>query len=243
MSDAPRWSRRRFMGLCAAGLVAMGGIPQLLRAAAAPREDFPRVRLIHPDGRPFHSADLVPGRNYVFSYPYVSTPCFLLDLGRPLQAPRRLETREGRAYTWPGGVGLRQSVVAFSAICSHRMTHPAPETSLISYHAHEHGGPDGQGAGVIHCCSDNSVFDPAEGARVLEGPAPEPLAAIDLRYDFRDDGLSAAGAHGGVLFERFLETFGPRLSLSFGPDRYDRPVGETSVVQTLEDYSQRPYYC
>lgn len=235
--------RRRFLGVCAAGLAAAGGIPQLLRAGEAPRSEFPGVRLVHADGRPFHAADLERGRNYVFSYPYVSTPCFLLDLGRPLQAPATLQTREGWRYTWPGGVGLGQSVVAFSAICPHRMTHPAPETSLISYHAHGHEGPDGQGAGVIHCCSEGSIFDPAAGGRVLEGPAPEPLAAIALRYDFRDDSLSADGAHGGTLFDRFLESFGPRLSLTFGPDRYDRPVGETSVVQTLEEYSDRPYYC
>jgi len=243
MTDAFDGKRRRFMGLCAAGLAALGGLPTLMRAAESPRRDFATVRLVHPDGQPFHARDLERGRNYVFSYPYVSTPCFLLDLGRPLQSPTRLQTREGREYVWPGGVGLGHSVVAFSAICPHRMTHPAPQTSLISYHAHDHEGPDGSGAGVIHCCSEGSVFDPGEGGRVLDGPAPEPLAAIDLRYDVRDDTLLANGAHGGVLFERFLDAFGMRLALTFGEDRYDRPVGETSVVQTLEAYSDRPYYC
>jgi len=42
---------------------------------------------------------------------------------------------------------------------------------------------------VIHCCSEHSQYDPAEGARVVAGPAPQPLAAILLDHDPASDAL------------------------------------------------------
>ncbi len=91
---------------------------QALPALATPTARAP-ARLVGRGERPLTTAELVPDEAYVFHYPYVSTPCFLLDLGEPLDAAE-LRTENGRTYTWPGGVGPRRSVVAFSAICSHR---------------------------------------------------------------------------------------------------------------------------
>ncbi len=57
---------------------------------------------------------------------------------------------------------------------------------------------------VITCCSDRSVYDPSAGARVVAGPAPQPLATILLEHDAATDELVATGTFGGEMFERVL---------------------------------------
>ncbi len=232
--------RRRLCGGLAAATALASGLPALLNAAA--RTDFPRRPLVHPGPgeTPLAVDELVPGRNYIFTYPYVSTPCFLLDLGEPLTQPVTLTTRQGRSYRWQGGVGPNRSIVAFSAICPHRMTHPARSVNFISYRQAPSGAP---GEGIIKCCSENSRFDPRQGARVLSGPAPEPLAAIALDYDPRSGGLAATGAYGGLLFQRFLAQFEGRLALDYGPTRFARIVAGDCPVYTLEAYSRVNMQC
>lgn len=235
--------RRQFCGGLTAGLAGLaGGLPGLL-GASTKHWSFPERALVHAEneGAPMRAADLESGRNYIFTYPYVSTPCFLLDLGQPLTDEESLKTREGRPYRWHGGIGPNRSIVAFSAICPHRFTHPAPGLSFISYRPG--GGDDTAGAGVIHCCSENSRFDPARGARVLSGPAPEPLAAIALAHDPETDALRATGAYGGLLFDRFMARFQDRLALTHGPDRYAQTVSPNCRVHTLDDYSRSNQQC
>jgi Rieske Fe-S protein len=232
--------RRRICGGLAASVALAASLPRLLGATT--HRSFPSRTLVHPGpgAQPFRATELQPGRNYVFAYPYVSTPCFLLDLGEPLTEPVTLETRDGQRYRWQGGAGPNRSIVAFSAICPHRMTHPAPSVSFISYRPSPSGPP---GEGIIKCCSENSRFDPRRGARVLSGPAPEPLAAIALAYDPAGDRLTATGAYGGLLFERFLAQFEGRLALDYGPERFARLVAGDCPVYALEDYSRVNMQC
>jgi len=236
-------SRRRFCGFCATSVAAMSAaLPRALEAGERPLlKRYNPVRLVRPQGEQLRIDRLVPGVNYLFQYPFASTPCFLIDLGRPVAEPVELETREHQPYVWRGGVGPNRSIVAFSAICSHRMTHPAPEVSFISYHPAGHHDP--RQRGVIHCCSENSVYDPAAGARVLSGPAPEPLAAIELEYDDGNGTLMAVGASGGTLFDRFLHEFRFRLAIDYGEPGYRRHVRERTPVVTLDEYTRRPYEC
>jgi hypothetical protein len=49
-------------------------------------------------GRPLRSKDLVAGRNYIFQYPFESTPCFLLNLGKPTVRDVQLKTEDGSIY-------------------------------------------------------------------------------------------------------------------------------------------------
>jgi Rieske Fe-S protein len=46
---------------------------------------------------------------------------------------------------------------------------------------------------MIHCCAEHSEYDPAAGAKVMAGPAKQPLATILLDYDATTDELSATG--------------------------------------------------
>lgn len=227
--------RRRFCGACASTAVLATGLPRLLHAADRSVTEHARVALMASADAPLRAGELQQGVNYIFHYPYVCTPCFLLDLGRPVTEPVELQTREDRTYTWKGGVGPNNSIVAFSGICSHRMTHPSREASFISYHGAGRHSPEERG--VIHCCSENSIYDPANGARVLSGPAPEPLAAIDLEYDADADTITATGATGGTMFERFLASFGERLAIEYGQD-YEQPIGREAEVVTLEEYTR-----
>ena len=76
--------RRGFMGACSGALLcsAMAG-PQPVFARSAKPQAYERVRLLDEHGRPLRASTLPKRRNLVFTYPYVATPAFLLDLGKP----------------------------------------------------------------------------------------------------------------------------------------------------------------
>jgi Rieske Fe-S protein len=232
--------------ICAGTAAMVAADPRVLARQAAAPDPYPPARLVNWHGDLLSAADLGVGETYLFHYPYVSTPCFLLDLGEPLE-PVDLATESGETYTWPGGVGPRRSIVAFSAICSHRMTHPAPSVSFINYR----GGPvryldkaeqPQTGEGVIYCCSEKSVFDPRRGAQVLGGPAPQPLACVVLDYDERTGALTATGTAGAALFEPFFKKFGFRLMLAHGAG-YRESVGASSTTEPLADYTDNQVLC
>ena len=243
-------SRRGFLKLCASTGAVVAGSPSLLANSTTTRMASPPATLVQPDGRPLQLADLVVGESYVFHYPYVSTPCFLINLGKPALPQESLEMDDGRRYQWRGGVGPQRSVVAFSAICAHRMSYPTPTVSFIHYRHGPMAFTDKelkptQREQVIYCCSEGSVYDPAEGCRVLGGPAPQPLAAIDLALDERTGELRALGTYGGDMFERFFERFGFQLALqrSKEEDEIRALVGNTTEVVPLREYSANTNVC
>src|SRR5437867_7883846 len=111
--------RRSFMFACATSALA-ASLPGVA-ADASPRLYF-RARLVDPAGRPLQARSLPANRNFIFHYPFSGTPCFLLNLGKPTKVSARLKTADERTYEWPGGVGADRSIVAYSAICAHRLT-------------------------------------------------------------------------------------------------------------------------
>src|SRR5688572_29626194 len=159
--------RRDFVRLCAA---AAGGaaLPQAGYAANLSARMYKRATLVDEKGEPIRIGSLKVGQNYVFDYPYSSTPCFLLRLDRPAPGGIDLRTESGQPYRWEGGVGESKAVVAYSAICAHKLTYPTRQVSFIGYR----DGPSpvaGKGK-VITCCSDRSVYDPSAGARPSRWP-------------------------------------------------------------------------
>ena len=230
--------RRSFVKACAA---AAGALSAQTPLAAAPltAHMYRRARLVDERGEPLRPDALKPATNYVFDYPYASTPCFLLKLDRPV-APGELKTESGQAYRWEGGVGAGKSVVAYSAICAHKLTYPTKQVSFIGYR-HEPSPVAPQGK-VITCCSDRSVYDPAAGAKVVSGPAPQPLAAILLEQDAKSGALYAVGTYGGEMFAEFFRRFDFRLQLEMGP-RARTEVDGTTVVKMLDTYSTQWAKC
>jgi len=91
------------MKLCATAGAAIAARPAALAANPAPLTPASPARLVDPTGRPLAPNDLEVGVNYVFHYPYVATPCFLLNLGQPVAGQQDLKTEDGRHYRWPGG--------------------------------------------------------------------------------------------------------------------------------------------
>jgi arsenite oxidase small subunit len=248
MSNGPGISRRRFMKLCATSAALVSANPQALARSRGPVHRYNRVKLVDPDRNPIRLQDLEAGKNYVFHYPYATTPCFLLNLGDVAVRPTVLETKAGQRYEWTGGVGPRRSVVAFSAICSHRMSYPAHQVSFINYRPETVAFVDEQDhvehqSHVIFCCSERSVYDALRGAKVLGGPAPQPLAAISLQHAAEDDSLYALGTQGGELFERFFDKFGFHLSLEYQTDDIREQVTGTTLVVPLEDYTHNQILC
>ena len=229
--------RRAFLRFCAAS-AAGAGVPAL--AADARPQPYGRVRLVGETGAPLRAQAIPANRNLIFHYPYASTPCFLLNLGRPARAVALLKTAEGKPYEWRGGVGTQRSIVAYSAICAHKLSYPTRDISFISFRAEKTRA--NRHANVIHCCSEHSQYDPAEGGRVLAGPAPQPLAAILLEHDAASDELTAVGTLGGEMFNEFFAKYEFRLALD-GGGAPKRPVSGSAVVTELENYCKQQVKC
>lgn len=245
MDDKNTVSRRNFVKACSmmSGAVALN--PSLLAASGQRLQHAGTALLTNSSGAPLNGRSLQPGKSYVFHYPYATTPCFLLNLGRRIGETADLETESGDRYSWNGGVGPDGSIVAFSAICAHKMSYPTRRVSFINY---RHNGMPGAGPGqlqrpVIYCCSEGSVYDPAEGARVLSGPAPQPLAAVALDYNDASGHLSAAGIYGGDMFRKFFDEFGFQIALETRSSDVSAFVGDTSTVWPIEDYCTNPAPC
>jgi Rieske Fe-S protein len=227
--------RRDFLKLCAAASV----VSPAVAADARPRF-YQKVLLVDPKGAPLRAGAIPANQNLVFRYPFTATPCFLLNLGKPLSQAVQLKTAGNQPYEWRGGVGPQRSIVAYSAICAHRMSYPTREISFISYRAEK--SPGSRHASVIHCCSEHSQYDPAAGAKVLAGPAPQPLAAILLEWNSATDELHALGTLGGEMFDEFFAKFEFRLALEHNGAAHAAVAG-TSVVQSLDNYCKQQVKC
>lgn len=236
--------RRDFIGFCASSCASSGlgfSIEALANTDARPRS-YARTLLTDSSGKPLLARQLAVGENYVFHYPFEATPCFLLNLGKPTTQNIALKTRDGAAYQWPGGVGPQRAIVAYSAICSHQLTYPTRQISFISYRERSTALQGGR-ANMIHCCSEHSEYDPAAGARVMAGPAPEPLCAILLGYDAATDQLHATGTLGGEMFNSFFSKFEMRLALEHGGGRAKQRVSGHSTVSPLSQFCKQQVKC
>lgn len=239
--------RRNFVHFCGSALSLLTVCPNLLADSQTSIRKHKPVLLTDAYHKPLHCEELQVEKEYIFHYPYRGTPCFLIDLGKKIPGGQALYTKSGKRYTWQGGVGPRQSIVAFSAICAHRMTHPSPTVSFIGYRKKPVGYLDDkmevkQRASVIQCCSEQSVYDPARGAKVLGGPAPQPLAAIEL--DYRENGhIYATGVYGGDLFDQYFSKFGDRLMIEYQSADYRNEIEAESIVEPLDRFTRSKVEC
>jgi arsenite oxidase small subunit len=231
--------RRSFIESCTASAVCLSASHALpaFAADAKPREYQPAL-LLDQRGDPLKASALMPLTNYVFHYPYEATPVFLLELGKPA-APRALTTKTSDTYAWPGGVGPNRSIVAYSAICAHQLVYPTKDVSFISFRRKR--AKRGVQDELIHCCAEHSQYDPAHGAQVLSGPAPQPLCAVLLSYDPKYDTLTAHATLGGELFDEFFRKYEMKLSLEVGA-KARNPVRQ-AVVEELSRFCRNSIQC
>jgi Rieske Fe-S protein len=229
--------RRGFLGAC--GTLAAAVAAGAARARAAPTEagsilTSSRVRLVAESGAPLRLSELVPHRGYVFVYPFESTPCFLLHLGRAVDAAAIPVRPGGPPVLWTGGVGPERAVVAYSAICPHAFTHPTRDVTMMRYYAPDTPATVAQRAGVVVCCVHGSAFDPGQGAVPLQPPAEVPLATILLEWDESTDTIDASGVAGSPVFTEFFRSF-PRSSR--------QAVSGVTTVSELARYSRSVLSC
>ena len=230
---------RGMAGACAAGALSI--LPLESLAQARPKF-YGRARLVDSFRRPLRAASLVAQRNYIFLYPFAATPCFLLNMGKPVPGAATLQTTDAQPYQWPGGVGRGKGIVAYSAICSHKLSYPTRQLSFISFQGAGEKSTTGKDGGLIHCCSEHSRYDPAQGAKVLSGPAPQPLATILLEHDERADELFAVGTLGGEMFNDFFAKYEFRLGMEYGSKAKALVEGEC-MVSELTSYCRQQISC
>ncbi|MEW5944287.1 MAG: Rieske 2Fe-2S domain-containing protein [Pseudomonadota bacterium] len=233
--------RRHFIKICGASAALAGLQARAGRLHAAGLNRYARVKLTDGAGQAVKASRLASDEAYVFHYPYKGTPCFLIHLGQPSAKDVSLSTAEQERYVWPGGVGRNGEVVAFSAICAHRLAYPDKAASAITYSS-GHSNVAGR-SGAIVCCVHRSVYDPAQGAKVLSGPAPQPLASVRLEYEPESDELYAAGIYGGDLFERFFLSYKRRLNAEHGPGVAQQEVTGTAEIRRLSEYARSLIRC
>jgi len=226
---------------CAALAALSAASSSRLAPPAFALEDAPKVKLADKNGKPIEASKLVPHENYMFFYPYISTPCLLLCLGT--RTPRDVEHvgDDAAAYKWPGGAGKEGDVVAYSAICTHALTADTKQASFLTYSKGKNQITGHERA--ITCCAHASVFDPALGAKVLTGPAPFPLAAVQLEHDAASDELTAIGFVGSELFERFFASQKEDLIAEFGRGGYKETVTGLATVFPIKEFSKDVIQC
>lgn len=232
--------RRQFVESCSSGIACLTAAVALpaFGADARPRP-YARVLLTNEYGDPMRASQLQAQTNYVFHYPFEATPVFLLKLDKPAP-PQALSTKSKDSYLWPGGVGPQGNLVAFSAICAHQLVYPTPQVSFISFRKSR--AKQGVADNLIHCCAEQSQYDPAQGAKVMHGPAEQPLCAVLLEYDPKADTLTAYATLGGELFDEFFRKYEFKLSLDVGPKAKNAVAGR-AAVRELERFCRNPIQC
>jgi Rieske Fe-S protein len=232
--------RRQFVGSCSGALLCTTLAAPLASGATVRPKSYRRAQLLDETGAPLRASQVPARRNLVFAYPYVSTPAFLLNLGQPVPGTRRLSDSHGSGYEAPGGVGPGRTIVAFSAICAHQLAYPTREISFISYREAATGA--NRRGDVIHCCAEHSQYDPAAGARVVAGPAPQPLTAILLEYDAQQDTLAATGTLGGEVYDAFFAKYDFKLAIEHDGRQRELVAGQARV-QPIEQVCRQQIRC
>ncbi len=235
--------RRDFLKMVGAGgaivLLKPSAINQLLYANNGELfKTYEKVQLVGEDGAPIKLASLEKEKAYIFNYPYVSTPNFLLNLPDKASADVKLKSEDGIEYIWKGAIGKEGTVVAYSAICPHQLTHANKVDSFISYVKKGKKSMAYKDGGVIVCGSHLSAYDPKNGAKNVAGPAEQPLASIVLEHA-EDDTIWAVAVLGADKYHDYFKSFKSELKEQWGGKRKAKKLVKISApTVTLSEYTQ-----
>ena len=174
--------------------------------------------------RRFACATVADETNYVFQYPFAGTPCFLLKLGRPVEATATpAGARTDRRTSGAAASGRRRSIVAFSAICAHKLAYPTRDVSFIRYQRQPSTNSVAPGASIA-APSTASTIRPRERAS-FRARRRSRSRAILLEYDAAQDTLAAVGTLGAEQFDAFFRKYEFKLAMEYGEGKARRPVG------------------
>lgn len=234
--------RRNFLKVVA-GATVIAVNPSLIRgnlyaADGMLYQAYEKAQLVDTAGKPIKASLLEKEVTYIFNYPYASTPSMLINLPKPTGKDVELTSENGEKYVWKSGVGKERSVVAYSAICAHQLTHPTPNDSFIGYVPMAKKTMAYEKSGVIVCSSHLSAYDAAAGAKVLGGAATQPLASVVLEVA-SDDTIWAVGVLGSDKFQDYFKSFRPELKEFYGgPAEAKKLVSISAKTVKLTEFSK-----
>jgi len=232
--------RRDFLRVTAAGAIVVCS-PSLLTTELRADDgrlykSYNKVLLVDEEGNPLLHSALKKEQAYIFNYPFVATPFMLIDLEKKTRKDVTLKSAAGETYIWKGGVGKNRTLVAYSAICSHQLTHPNPNDSFVTYSG-KNKTMSCSRKGVIVCASHLSAFNPRDGGMNIAGPADEALASIVLEVDEKDQ-VWAVGVLGPDKFHEFFKSFKDEFKEHYGGKRKAKKlVSDEAQTAVLENYS------
>ncbi len=233
--------RRNFLRLSATSAMAVAIAPSLITQKLYAEDGslfqtFEKVQLKDAEGNPLKSKALVAEENYVFMYPYAGTPAIMVDLPEPTQKDIKLKAEDGTEYVYKGGAGAKGTLVAFSAICAHQLTHPTAAMTMFQYVPTTGKTLAYDKPGVFVCSSHLAAYDPKQGGKVVGGPANQGLASIILEID-AEDNIWAVAVLGPVKFQDFFDAFKQELKKVYGRKGAKKLTKDEVKVQSLKNFS------
>jgi len=233
--------RRNFLKLSGTTAVAIAIAPSLITQRlyaedGALFQTFEKVQLKDAEGNPLKASKLVKEENYVFMYPHAATPAILVDLPEATGKDIKLKAEDGTEYMFKSGAGAKGTIVAFSAICAHQLTHPQKAMSMFQYVPTTGKTLAYEKPGVFVCSSHLAAYDPKQGGKVVGGPASQGLAQIVLEID-KDDHIWAVAVLGPNKFQDFFDAFKQEHKAEFGRRGAKKLMETEAKVQTLKNFS------
>ena len=233
--------RRNFLRLSATSAMAVAITPSLITQKLYAEDGslfqtFEKVQLKDAEGNPLKSKALVAEENYVFMYPYAGTHAIIVDLHAPTEKDIKLKAEDGTEYVYKGGAGAKGTLVAFSAICAHQLTHPTPKMTMFQYVPTTGKTLAYEKPGVFVCSSHLAAYDPKQGGKVVGGPANQGLASIILEID-ADDNIWAVAVLGPVKFQEFFDAFKQDLKEVYGRRGAKKLTKDEVKVQPLKNFT------
>ena len=233
--------RRNFLRLSATSAMAVAIAPSLITQKLYAEDGslfqtFEKVQLKDAEGNPLKSKALVAEENYVFMYPYAGTPAIMVDLPAATEKDIKLKAEDGTEYVYKGGAGAKGTLVAFSAICAHQLTHPTAAMTMFQYVPTTGQTLAYDKPGVFVCSSHLAAYDPKQGGKVVGGPANQGLASIILEID-AEDNIWAVAVLGPVKFQDFFDAFKQELKKVYGRKGAKKLTKDEAKVQPLKNFS------
>jgi arsenite oxidase small subunit len=234
--------RRNFLKMSATSAMAVAIAPSLITQKLYAEDGslfqtFEKVQLKDAEGNPLKASALVKEENYVFMYPHAATPAILVDLPEPTQKDIKLKAEDGTEYVFKGGAGAQGTIVAFSAICQHQLTHPTEKMTMFQYVPTTGKTLAYEKSGVFVCTSHLAAYDPNQGGKVVGGPAKQGLAQIVLEVD-ADDNIWAVAVLGPDKFQDFFDSFKQELKKVYGRRGAKKPVTGEAKAQKLVNFTK-----
>ncbi len=233
--------RRSFLRLSATSAAVVAVAPSMITQKLYAEDGslfqtFEKVQLKDEEGNALKASKLVKEENYFFMYPHAATPAIMVDLLEPTEKDIKLKAEDGTEYIYKGGVGSKGTIVAFSAICQHQLTHPQKSMSMFQYVPSTGKTLAYDKPGVFVCSSHLAAYDPRKGGKNVSGPANQGLASIILEVD-KDDNIWAVAVLGPDKFQEFFDAFKQDLKAEYGRRGAKKLVKTEAKVQPLKNYS------